>query len=71
MGQLPSFSLHVQQERALLSRAGPGLSLGSILFCFLGVLPPHSNHQLGLRWALFPGHGSWSPLTLRLWVETI
>lgn len=34
-------------------------------------LPPHSNHQLGLRWALFPGQGSWSPLTLRLWVETI
>lgn len=34
-------------------------------------LPPHSNHQLGLRWALFPGQGSWSPLTLRLWVETM
>lgn len=34
-------------------------------------LPPHSNHQLGLRWALFPGQGSWSPLTLRLWVEAI
>ena len=34
-------------------------------------LPPHSNRQLGLRWALFPGQGSWSPLTLRFWVETI
>ena len=34
-------------------------------------LPPHSHSQLGLRWALFPGQGSWSPLTLRFWVETI
>ena len=48
MGQLPSFSLHVPREGALLSRAGPGLSLGSILFCFFRVCHPTAT----ISWAL-------------------
>lgn len=67
-GQLPSFRA-AGGGPPLPTWPWPEAGQHSIL-PFRG-LPPHSNHQPGLRWALFPGQGSWSPLTLRLWVETI